>query len=73
MLDPDTVGAAIAAKVQTMKPTPGTPVTDAQLTALWKAIVKEIYDGLAAGQVAPGTFTTAVGGGPVTGIGGPIT
>lgn len=68
-----TTGDQIAAFVQSAKPVAGTAVTTAQLKFIWEGIMNIIYTDLAANaNVAPGSFSTIVGGGPVTGIGGPI-
>lgn len=45
-LDKDRLGAALKAAVAANAPAPGTPVTDGQLEAMWKAIAKEIIDEL---------------------------
>lgn len=72
-LNPTTTGDQIAAFVQSVAPTPGTAVTTDQLKILWEGIVKIIYDDLKQNAlVAPGTFQAPSSGGPVTGVGGPI-
>lgn len=73
MLNPIPVGDAIASFIQSNKPTDGVPVTIAQLQSLWEGIITIIYNDLKANaQVAPGSFTAPSGGGPVTGLGGPL-
>lgn len=70
MLNPITVGDAIASFVSSSAPAPGTPVSPAQLQTLWEGIMTIIYNDLKANmQVLPGTFNVALA--PVTGIGGP--
>ena len=74
-LNPNPVGSAIAAYIQANKPSPGTPVTDAQLTSLWEGIMTIIYNDLKANaQVAPGSFVSPPGTscGPISGLGGPL-
>lgn len=71
-LNPVPVGDAIAAYVVTQRPTAGTPVTDAQLRLLWEGIMNIIYNDLKTNlELQAGSFTTGVGGGAVTGLGGP--
>ena len=76
MLDYMGTGSAIAAAVKAISasiPT-GTPVSDAKQIEIWQAVVQKIYLDLAANaQVAPGLFVAPPLGGPVTGVGGPIT
>jgi hypothetical protein len=67
---PSTVGASIASAVKAVGVSAGSPVTDAQLTAIWTAVWTEILAQLAKANVAPGSFTSPVG--PVTGVGGPL-
>lgn len=72
-LNPIPVGDAIATFVQSIKPPDGTPVTDALLKQLWEGIVTIIYNDLKANaEVEPGTFNAPSGGGPITGLGGPL-
>jgi hypothetical protein len=76
-LDPNPVGTAIANFVKSQRPAPGSPITDAELIALWQGIVNILYTDLKANMgINPGTFVVAgvqAGGStlPVTGIGGP--
>lgn len=68
---PSTVGAEIAAAVKAVGITAGTPVTDAQLQAMWTAVYTQIYTQLTTkAAVAPGSMN--VGGTPVVGAGGPL-
>jgi len=68
---PSVVGAEIATAVTSIGVEPGTPVTPAQLIAMWTAVYTVIYTQLTTkAQVAPGSF--ANGGGPVGGLGGPL-
>ena len=68
---PSVVGAQIATAVTSIGVAPGTPVTPAQLIAMWTAVYTVIYNQLTTkAAVAPGTFTSPVG--PVTGAGGPL-
>lgn len=72
-LDNDTVwGANIAAAIKALGVSAGTPVDDAQLALVWKAIKGEDISQLGKANVAPGTFLDSFAG-PVTGIGGPVT
>jgi hypothetical protein len=84
-LDPTPVGTAIAAAIKSLRPTPGTVITDTELTNMWIAVMTQIYNDLKANlQVDAGGFTIQApdiiapsGGGPcsgngvVIGIGGP--
>lgn len=75
--DPNPVGADIAAFVMSQRPSPGTPISEAELITLWQGIVNIVYLDLKANLgILPGTFVVAgvqAGGStmPVTGIGGP--
>lgn len=57
-LDGDKTGAAVAAIIQANAPTPGTPVTPAQLETMWKAIITKIYADIAADGVVNTVVTT---------------
>lgn len=72
---PATIGAQIAADIKAISATiPPTGVTDAILISIWAAVMTRIYADLALGAaVAPGSFIAPPLGGPVTGVGGPIT
>lgn len=70
---PSAVGADIANAVKAIKPADGTPVTDAQLIAIWTAVYTVIYTELTANaKVPPGSFNVP-GFGAVVGQGGPLT
>jgi hypothetical protein len=76
---PATIGAEIAAAIQAIGVEPGSPVTGAQLTAVWTAVVTKIYADLQGNAgVNPGAFEVIVTSGssagtyPVTGTGGPL-
>jgi hypothetical protein len=64
-------GQQIAAAVQSLGVTGNAKITTAQLEALWALIVAVHTTQLGKSDVAPGTF--ANGGGPVGGVGGPVT
>ena len=68
-------GQETADAIQTVGVTAGTPVTPAQLAEVWKKIKEVSVESLGQGDVAPGSFTAppGTGGGPVTGVGGPVT
>lgn len=73
-LNPTPTGDAIAAFVKSVAPTPGSPVTDAQLKAMWEGIIKIIYDDIKANAVVNtndiGVVTSGLGaGGTVTATG----
>jgi len=65
-----TWGAAIAAAIKAVPIPTEDPITDADLEAIWEAIVDEHTTQLGKSDVAPGTFA---GLAPVTGVGGPVT
>jgi len=70
------VGDAIAAFVPTVGVAAGTPVSNAQLKALWEGIIGILYTDLKTNlSVTPGTFEAPPGGtypgGPITGDSGP--
>lgn len=68
-LNSTTNGDAIAAFVQANKPTAGTPVTVAQLKALWEGIQAIVFGstgGLAVGTVTIPASAIVTNGGPTT-------
>lgn len=70
--DSDTTwGTNIANAIKALNVQAGTPVTDAQLQQLWAAVKAEDKTQLGKADVAPGSFSN--GGGPVGGVGGPVT
>lgn len=72
-LDSNVTGAAIAAYVKRQAPGPGMPVTATQLVTLWQGIMSIIYTDLETNaEVLPGSFIAPSGGGPISGIGGPL-
>ena len=72
-LNATTTGKAVADYINANTPTPGTPVTPAQLEALWEGIIGIIYTDLKTNAgVNAGFFIAPSGGGPVTGVGGPL-
>lgn len=77
-LNPTGTGDAIASFVQGFGVVAGTPVTNAQLKAIWEGIITRVDADLANGIVAPSTFevTGVQAGGStvlVTGTGGGMT
>lgn len=73
-LDPALVWATnIANAIQSVKPSDSAPVSTAQLIQIWNAVKTEDTAQLAKADVAPGAFTAPAMGGPVTGVGGPVT
>lgn len=64
-------GAAIRTAVQTVPVSTNTPIDNATLDLIWEKIAEELTDGLGTADVAPGSFSN--GGGPVGGVGGPVT
>ena len=77
-LDAATIwGKNVADRIKALRPPAGTPVTDAQLEAIWAAVKEEDTAQLGKSSVASGAFqiinpetSSPV---PVTGIGGPVT
>jgi hypothetical protein len=56
-LDGDAMGTAAAAAVKAAAPAPGTPMSDAQLEAVWKAACGAIVAHLKSnGVITPDTF-----------------
>lgn len=77
-LNPGPVGTAIAAFIQSTRPTEGDPpVTEGQLEAMWQGVMTIIYNDLKAnlGVIAGGFQVTGVQPGlatiAVSGVGGP--
>jgi len=71
-----TSGSTVATAIQGIGVEAGTPVSPAQLTQIWTIVFTEIKAQLAQASVAPGTFIDSpgpAGGGPISGIGGPVT
>jgi hypothetical protein len=62
-LMPNPTGSAVAAYIQANKPTAGTPVTIAQLTALWQGIVAILDTDIATNALVAGTVTSGLGAG----------
>jgi hypothetical protein len=72
---PATVAAQILSDIEALSVSPGTPVSNGQLLAIWTAVVTRIYADLKANaQVAPGSFVVPSGpsAGPISGDGGPL-
>lgn len=67
-LNPTVWGAAVASAVQAQGITAGTPITGAQLTAIWQAICGAHDTHITNNAAVSGTVTTGAGaGGSVTG------
>ena len=73
-LDPPPVwGQNIANLITALGITDSAPITPAQLAQVWTAVKTEDTAQLGKSAVAPGTFVAPAMGGPVTGVGGPVT
>lgn len=68
---PTAWGAAIRAAIQQVPVSTTVPIDNATLDLIWEKIAEELTDGLNVADVAPGSFSN--GGGPVGGVGGPVT
>lgn len=72
-LDSDTVwGAKVAAAIKALGVGAGTPVDDAKLALVWKAVKGEDISQLGKADVDKGTFIDSLAA-PISGIGGPVT
>ncbi len=72
---PGTIAQEIVNDIKALSVQGGAPVTDAQLLAVWTAVVTRIYADLKANaQVAPGSYAVPSGpsAGPIVGDGGPL-
>lgn len=67
-LKPIITGDAVAAFVQSQRPTPGEKITDAALKILWEGIVTILDGDISANAQVTGTVNSGLGaGGSVTG------
>lgn len=72
---PSVWGKQVADAIKALRPTAGSPVTDAQLEAIWAAIKGVDTTQLGQADVAPGNFSVnspTDGPLPVSGTGGPV-
>ena len=72
-VNPTTLGTAIANAIKAISIPAASGISDATREEIWQAVATEIDSEYSANaEVAPGGFLAPVGGGPVTGVGGPV-
>jgi len=66
-MDPNALGVAVAAAIQSATPAPGTAITPSQLEAMWIAICTEIITEITTNGVTSTTVTGGSSAGTYTG------